>query len=155
MTASPSTSLRAGPPTSVTAGCFLDTNILLYFISKAPAEQAKAARAAEILMRDDCGLSTQVLAEFYVNATQKTAFKLPHAQVMAFLDTLKHLPTVALSADATRDAANLAHRHTLSFWDAAIVVAAQSLQCSTLYSEDFQDGRRFGALRVVNPFVAK
>jgi len=138
----------------MTANVFLDTNILLYFISKAPTEREKSARAAEILMRDDCGLSTQVLAEFYVNAMQKTAFKLPHQQVMNFLDTLKHIPVATLSVEAMHAAANLAHHRKLSFWDAAIIIAAQTLSCSILYSEDFQHGQRFGSVRVVNPFVA-
>jgi len=137
----------------MTANVFLDTNILLYFISKAPTERDKSERAAEILMQDDCGLSTQVLAEFYVNATRKSNFKLTHTSVMNFLGSLKHIPTVALDVEEMHAAADLAHHRKLSFWDAAIVIAAQSLSCSILYSEDFQHGQRFGTLRVVNPFA--
>ncbi len=136
----------------MTAESFIDTNVLLYFISKAPGEQDKARRAAEILMQDGIGLSVQVLSEFYVNATQKSAVNLPHGQVMSFLETLRHLPTASLSREDALAAAELAHRHTLSYWDAAIIIAAQSLQCSVLYTEDLQHGRRFDGLRVVNPF---
>ena len=138
----------------MTAEWFIDTNVLLYFVSKAPGEQEKARRAADVLMQDGCGLSTQVLAEFYVNATQKSRTTLPHAQVMAFLESLRHLPTASLSREETLAAAALAHRHKLAFWDAAIITAAQSLGCSVLYTEDLQHGQRFGNLRVVNPFLS-
>ena len=49
---------------------FVDTNILLYAISRDPAEQDKAKRANEILSGADLGLSVQVLQEFYVQATR-------------------------------------------------------------------------------------
>lgn len=42
----------------------------------------------------------------------------------------------------------------LAIWDALIVEAALAGGCRTLYSEDFQHGRAFGPLRVVNPFQA-
>ena len=137
----------------MSARVFLDSNVLLYFLSKAPSEKGRAARAAELLMRDDVCLSTQVLAEVYVNATRKAACKLPHAHVMAFLEALRHLPTVSLTAEQVVAAAEFSHQRSLSYWDAAIVVAAQSLGCSTLFTEDLQHGQRFGSLRVVNPFL--
>jgi len=45
---------------------FLDTNVLLYSISRAPEEAAKAERARALLEDDDWTLSVQVLQEFYV-----------------------------------------------------------------------------------------
>jgi predicted nucleic acid-binding protein len=51
---------------------FLDTNILLYSISRSPAETSKRDRAIELLERDDGALSVQVLQEFYVQATRST-----------------------------------------------------------------------------------
>ena len=48
----------------MTAVAFLDTNILLYTISREPAERAKKAIAVELLDRTDAGLSVQVLQEF-------------------------------------------------------------------------------------------
>jgi predicted nucleic acid-binding protein len=49
---------------------FVDTNILLYAISRDPAEQGKAKRANGILAERDLALSVQVLQEFYVQATR-------------------------------------------------------------------------------------
>lgn len=42
--------------------------------------------------------------------------------------------------------------HSVSWWDAVIVAAAQSLGCSILLTEDLQHGHAFGELRVVDPF---
>ena len=49
---------------------FVDTNILLYAISRDHAEQHKAKRANDILTGRDLALSVQVLQEFYVQATR-------------------------------------------------------------------------------------
>jgi predicted nucleic acid-binding protein len=40
-------------------------------------------------------------------------------------------------------------------WDALIVQAALSGGADVLYSEDLQHGRRFGELRIENPFLAE
>jgi predicted nucleic acid-binding protein len=51
---------------------FLDTNVLLYSISRDPAEAAKWDRAVALLDEDDNALSVQVLQEFNVQATRPT-----------------------------------------------------------------------------------
>jgi predicted nucleic acid-binding protein len=38
------------------------------------------------------------------------------------------------------------------FWDALILEAALAAGANLLYSEDFQDGAVYGALRIANPF---
>ena len=40
----------------------------------------------------------------------------------------------------------------LSYWDALILAAAEVSQCACLLSEDFQAGRRYGHILVLNPF---
>src|SRR5580658_10412465 len=49
---------------------FLDTNILLYSISRNPEESNKRERAISLLEDDSGALSIQVLQEFYVQATR-------------------------------------------------------------------------------------
>src|ERR1700683_268133 len=49
---------------------FVDANVLLYAISRDPAEQDKAKQANDILAERDLALSVQVLQEFYVQATR-------------------------------------------------------------------------------------
>jgi predicted nucleic acid-binding protein len=63
----------------VTTLHFLDTNSLLYSISRDPAESAKRDRAIDLLGGDDGALSVQVLQEFHVQATRPTRpDALPH-----------------------------------------------------------------------------
>ena len=60
---------------------FIDTNVLLYAISRNPEERAKAARANELLADPDLALSVQVLQEFYVQATRASRTdRLSHEQ---------------------------------------------------------------------------
>jgi predicted nucleic acid-binding protein len=47
-----------------------------------------------------------------------------------------------------------ARDHNVAFYDALILAAAIEAGCDTLYSEDFQHGRRFGNCMIVNPFLA-
>ena len=54
---------------------------------------------------------------------------------------------IAPITSATHAAAvALARDHSLAFYDALILAAAIEAGCETLYSEDFQHGRRFGDL---------
>lgn len=43
-------------------------------------------------------------------------------------------------------------RHQISYWDAAIIAAAEALGAREFYSEDLNDGQMYGSVRVVNPF---
>src|SRR5215469_2898465 len=49
---------------------FVDTSVLLYAISRDPAEQDKAKRANDLMAERDLALSVQVLQAFYVQATR-------------------------------------------------------------------------------------
>jgi predicted nucleic acid-binding protein len=58
---------------------FLDTNILLYSISRDPTEITKHDRAVTLIDAGNNALSVQVLQEFYVQATRSTRpDPLPH-----------------------------------------------------------------------------
>jgi predicted nucleic acid-binding protein len=51
-------------------------------------------------------------------------------------------------------AIGLSARYQVSYWDAAILAAAEELGASVVYSEDFSHDRSYGSIRVVNPFIA-
>jgi predicted nucleic acid-binding protein len=132
---------------------FIDTNVLLYAISRDPDERAKTARANEILAAGDVRLSIQVLQEFYVQATRESrADRLTHEQAAALVDSFRRFPVqdttigVALSAISTRQ------RFGISYWDAAILEAARALTCKVVLSEDLSDGQDYAGVRVENPF---
>jgi len=129
---------------------FFDTNILLYAASSAKAEQHKRTKARELLAMDGGGLSVQVQAEFYVNATTK--FKLPHDGVVNILESLEAYPVLAITEAVFWSALNIKARYQLSYWDSAIIAAALELGCHTVYSEDLNHGQSYAGIRVINPF---
>jgi predicted nucleic acid-binding protein len=66
------------------ADVFLDTNVLLYAISKSPAEASKATVANQLIASTNFGLSVQVCQEFYVAATRKLRSRLRQARCWTF-----------------------------------------------------------------------
>ncbi|MEI8309717.1 MAG: PIN domain-containing protein [Verrucomicrobiota bacterium] len=132
------------------AECFLDTNILLYAASRAVAEQRKRVVARELLALDGVGLSVQVLAEFYVNATAK--LKLPENKVIRVLESLGNYPVLPISEALFWTALTIKRQHHISYWDSAIIAAAAELGCHTVYSEDLNHGQSYDGVRVINPF---
>ena len=130
---------------------FLDTNILLYAASSAKSEQNKRTKARELLAMEGGGLSVQVQAEFYVNATGK--FKLPHDKVVGILESLDAYPVLALTEAVFWAALQIKERYQLSYWDSAIIAAALELGCHTVYSEDLNHGQSYAGVRIINPFI--
>lgn len=136
----------------MTVEAFLDTNVLVYAVSSAPEELPKKERALELIQHADFGLSAQVLQEFYVNVTRKIADPLEPGVVVDLLDQLRQFPLVRTDYPLIVAGAEIALRFGISYWDGAIVAAAQVLGATTLYSEDLSHGQDFGSVRVVNPF---
>lgn len=52
-----------------------------------------------------------------------------------------------------QEAVDCAVLNKISFWDALIIVAAETAGCTTLYSEDLGSGQTILGVKVVNPFV--
>ena len=132
---------------------FVDTNVLLYAISTDPAEQRKRGIAERLLADRELALSTQVLQEFYVQATRVTREdRLSHEQAAALVTAFGRYSVQATSVELVHAAMNICERYGLSYWDAAIVAAAGMLDCTELLSEDLSHGQSFDGLIVVDPF---
>jgi predicted nucleic acid-binding protein len=72
---------------------FVDTNVLLYAISRDPAELDKAKRANDILAERDLALSVQVLQEFYVQATRASRpDAIGHQQAVLLIQSFQRFP---------------------------------------------------------------
>ena len=133
---------------------FVDTNVLLYGVSRLPGDAAKRRRARELLESPELALSAQVLQEFYVQATRpKGSSGLSHEEALTFLGGLRHLPVQAITAGVVHDALALRERFQINYWDAAILSAARAAGCRTVYTEDLNAGQDYGGVRVVNPFA--
>jgi len=132
---------------------FVDTNVLLYAVSTAPAEADKTARARQLLEAEDLALSVQVLQEFYVQATRASRTgRLSHQQAAMLVEAFQRYPVLDVTAELMRAAFDTADRFGISYWDAAIIEAARQLGCKTLLSEDLADGESYGGVTVENPF---
>jgi predicted nucleic acid-binding protein len=132
---------------------FVDTNVLLYTISRDSEEREKAARANELLSGRDVGLSVQVLQEFYVQATRESrADRLTHEQAAALVDSFRRFPVQETTIGTVLAAMATRQRFRISYWDAAILEAARTLGCEIVLSEDLSDGQDYAGVRVENPF---
>ena len=136
---------------------FFDTNVLLYqFDDSAPAKKQRAyERVNAALTQRSFVISTQVMMEFYANATAKfkRAIAVERAQRL-LLGWADNNLVVTLTPQMIVDAASVRERHNISWWDANIVVAAQRAGADVLVTEDMQHGRMFDDLRVENPFLS-
>jgi predicted nucleic acid-binding protein len=132
---------------------FLDTNILLYSISRDPREEAKRERAVALLENDDGALSVQVLQEFYVQATRPTRpDALPHDIAAGLVTAWTRFPVQEITLSILVGALEIKAAHGFSYWDSAIIAACRALGCRTLYSEDLSHGREIEGITIINPF---
>ena len=127
---------------------FFDTNVLVYAFAN---DEAKRRRAQQILAAGGV-ISVQVINEFANVLRKKQRQEWP--QIEAALAVVENWFEVVrpLTIDTHRSALALARDHRFSFYDALIVAAAVEAGCVELYSEDLQQGRRFGDLSIVDPF---
>ena len=137
----------------------VDTNILVY--RHDPRSPLKQQRALELL-RD--GLSSgeariphQAIIEFVAATTRM--LKPSGISLLTLIESRREAedlinvfpivyPTEALVRLALRGAA----AYQLSWFDAHLWAYAEHYGMPTLYSEDFQHGRVYGTVRVVDPF---
>lgn len=132
---------------------FIDTNVLLYAISRDREEREKARRANDILATRDLALSVQVLQEFYVQATRANRpDPITHEQAVDLVESFMRFPVAAITSELMRAAFATARRFRISYWDAAILEAARTLGCDVVLSEDLGDGEDYAGVRVEDPF---
>lgn len=143
----------------MTALRFLDTNVLLYSVSRDPAEAAKRKRAITLLERDDVAVSVRVLQEFYVQATRPTrSDRLQHDIAAGLIPGSSpgiawlRFPVQETTRAVLTGAREIKAAHGFSDWDSAIIAAARALGCRELCSEDMSHGREVEGVRIVDPF---
>lgn len=133
---------------------FVDTNVLMYASGADDSSLRKTGIARDIL-RTTHGivLSLQVLQEFYVNATRVTRHSnLSHADASALIEHWSRFRIVEPTLETMRRALAIRERHKFAYWDCAIMAAALEAGCSTILSEDWNDGQTVAGLQLENPF---
>jgi len=132
---------------------FVDTNVLLYSVSKDPSEELKANRAQAILADRDIRLSVQVLQEFYGQSTRASRpDPLTHEQASGLVEAYLRFQTQEITKELLLAALSTKVRFAISYWDAAIIEAARVSGCDTVVSEDLSDEQDYDGIRVENPF---
>jgi predicted nucleic acid-binding protein len=134
---------------------FLDTNVFVY--SRDDRDPRKQQQAIDLMRRatvDRAGIiSYQVVQEFFNVVLVKAAKKMTLLDAQEFLATVfRPILAVHSSAALFSEGIRLQEQFKLSWYDSLIVAAALQAECELLYTEDLQDGQRFEALTVRNPF---
>ena len=132
---------------------FFDTNIFIYVVSAAPADQAKREIAQRLLLESEFCLSVQILQEFMDVTLRKKHLGLTHAEISDMIRHLLTYPLVETSVALAQRAFDIKIRFGIRYWDAAMIAAALELGCHTIYSEDLSHGQNYGGVTVINPFL--
>ena len=128
---------------------FFDTNVLIYAI----AQNDPRSTRAEQLLASGGVVSVQVLNEFVSVARRK--IRMPWKDVTEALDAIRILcpSPIPMTPDTHEAALRIAQQYGYGIYDALIAAAALEGDCTTLYSEDLQDGQVIDdKLTVRNPF---
>ena len=136
---------------------FLDTNVFVYsFDETSPKKSARAAELIRQAVRSGNGIiSYQVVQEFFNVALRRFTHPMTIAEAEQYLaTTLRPLLAVHSSPALYVEALRLSSSHSLSWYDSILLAAAIEGGAQVLYSEDFQHGQQFGALRIEDPFRA-
>jgi len=129
---------------------FFDTNVLVYVVGQKDERTA----TAEVLVANGGVVSVQVLNELASVSRRKLEMSWEEiSDALAAIRVLCPSP-VPLTIDTHDTGVRIAAKYGFQFYDALIAAAALEAECTTLYSEDFQDGQVIeGRLTVRNPFA--
>ena len=136
----------------------VDTNILVYrYDPRFPRKQAQATELLRLAIADrSLFLAHQVLVEFISVITRPIArgpslltLDSAHREVE---NMITQFPVLYPTENTLRTALRGAASYKLSWFDAHLWAYADERGLDTLWSEDFQDGRIYGRVRVRNPF---
>jgi predicted nucleic acid-binding protein len=139
----------------------VDTNVLVYrFDARFPGKQRIAAELLRRGIEDDSvRLPHQAIVEFVAAVTRPigrgSSLLTPEAARREAEELLLQFEVLYPSAALVRLALRGAAAYGLSWFDAHLWAYAEHHGLPELLSEDFQHGRMYGTVRVVNPFLAE
>ncbi len=134
---------------------FVDTNVLIYAHDIDAGRKHGIAKAVlRKLWVDRTGiLSTQVLQEFYVNATRKIRTPLPKPAARSVVGTYAAWCVDGITAADVTAAFQIEDDADINFWDALIVAVASRSGAGRILSEDLNSGQAIAGVTVQNPFA--
>jgi predicted nucleic acid-binding protein len=131
------------------AEVFFDSSVLLYILSRTDPKSLVTAG----LLQDGGVISVQVLNEFANVASRKLHLEWDRiedilTEIREFLD-----PPLSLTVSIHELGLAIAHRYKYRIYDSLLIASALEAGCTTLYSEDMQDGQTIGSVTIRNPFA--
>jgi predicted nucleic acid-binding protein len=129
---------------------FVDTNVFLYCFDLAALEKRETARNLLATLDDSLVTSTQVLQEFYWNATKK--LRMTPVEAKRAVEHICKRRVVQVAPTIVLHSVDTSERYRISLWDALILEAAATAKCSKLLSEDLSHGQVLRGITVENPF---
>ncbi len=132
---------------------FIDTNILFYAYDKDAGE--KHAICKELVTEYWKSpllpyISIQVIQEFFVILYKRTEnFSLSESLASDYLSW----NIVETDSDLYLESLRFMNRYKLSYWDSAIIAAANRAGVEELWTEDLNGGQMYGKVRAVNPLT--
>jgi predicted nucleic acid-binding protein len=98
------------------------------------------------------GVTAQIVQEFFVNVVRKADFGFTVDMALEWIESLEKVPCHATDMTLVKNAIAAALRWRISYWDAAVLVAAEGLGARILYTEDLNHGQAYGAVTAIDPF---
>lgn len=130
-----------------------DTNILVYTIDATDLpKHLTAKRIVQTHTLRRYPVMLQSLSELYFATTRKSLLSNTEA-AQVVTRTLSISPVIPYDSGDVAAAMRLHDQHKLQFFDALLLATAARSGCTTLFSEDFQHNRTYGAVTVRNPFL--
>ena len=138
----------------MTGPVFVDTNILVYLQDGSEPVKQSCAKAWITFLAHHRSprISFQVLQELYATLTRKLEPRFEEREAGEIVRKFSAWRPVSIDFPVLEKAWLLQQLHNLSWWDALIVAAAQTCECSILLTEDLQHGQMIGEILVINPF---
>jgi predicted nucleic acid-binding protein len=133
----------------------VDTNILLYAYDRSePTKQPKALAVLDGLASNGLGvLTSQILAEFFVNAIRKLRPPLTIEEAYGCIENyLLSWETRDITGAIVLEAVRGVRTHRMAYWDAQVWASARMSQIPVVFSEDFGDEAVVEGVRFINPF---
>ena len=132
---------------------FIDTNILIYTLDQKNIEKRDRARkiVKKVVESHQPVISTQVIKEFYVVATNK--LKADSIVVKNIVHNFHNMEIVNNDLDLIEQAIDISVLSQLSFWDSLIIAAAEKANCEYVLSEDLNSGQNYRGIKLFNPFI--
>jgi len=137
----------------------VDTNVLVYrFDPRFPDKQARATKLLRAgIAEDSLRVAHQAIIEFVAAVSRPIDGELPLLEDADARreaeELLSQFEVLYPNAEVVRTALRGMAAYQLSWFDAHMWAYAEVFGLAELVTEDFQAGRLYGSVRIVNPFA--